>query len=117
MQVWTLGTVRKGSPQNPTTPLELRDYKSAGSHPTEPGGWHLTYALFAPTLYLKYIGLAELGVVRMAKMWHIADVHKHLAALRDLSTLLTGREVRTYGWLVCEACNWGGFQDTAHKMV
>ncbi|WIA15627.1 hypothetical protein OEZ85_002254 [Tetradesmus obliquus] len=90
--VWTLGTVRKGNPQNPGEPLELRNYRSAGFHPTEPGGWHLGYTLFAPALYLKYIGVAEIGVSRIAKFPNISDVHRHLAAQRSVSPLIPGRE-------------------------
>jgi hypothetical protein len=108
LQVWTMGTVRKGNPKNCKQPLELRDYFAAGSHPSEPGGWHLTYTLFGPALYLKYMGVAELGVLRVARFPHIGDVHCHLAAQRNVSILLYNREVRKSEQESDSVCVCGG---------
>ena len=91
--MWKLGTVRKGDPKDTSKPLTLRDYHNPGSHPTEPGGWHLTYTLFGPALYLKYVSTAAVGVTRVAQYPHINNVHKHLAMQRNASVVIVGRDV------------------------
>lgn len=104
-QVWTLGTVRKGNPQIPNEPLQLRNYPDAGPHPTEPGGWHMSYTLFAPSLYLKYIGMAEVGVSRAARNFpNISDVHSHVAFQRNVA------QVRIRLYAVCGTGGQGSVQ-------
>jgi hypothetical protein len=80
-----MAAIRKGAAGDGKKPLALRTYAGGGSHPLEPGGWHLTSAAFGPALYLKHMGLAEYGPARLARLPHVGNVRAHLAAVRNIS--------------------------------